>query len=366
MMAATGQGTTLAERKLRAGKRLIIGFDGTEISADSEALIRRIQPAGFVLFARNVVEPKQVAELNRALTSLIREDIPLMTVDQEGGRVQRIRAPATVWPSMREVGCAGQFTRALAAAQGRELRAMGFNLNFAPVADVDSNPDNPVIGDRSFGTEPADVAAHVAAYIEGLQSEGVLACAKHFPGHGDTDLDSHLALPLVPHTMERLKQVELPPFQAAIQAGVASVMTAHVVFPALEATWPSTLSPEIQRDLLRHQLGFGKILFTDDLEMKAVLDRYPLGDQVERSFRATVDLMLVCHTADLQMAFYEEMVRQQETAAPIEILAKQSFERLRRTKLMLGKSLDPVDLSVVGCDAHQRLADDVRARGANS
>ncbi len=362
-MPTVGESTSLAERKRRAGQRLVIGIAGKTVTSEVRELVRELQPAGFILFSRNVGDPVQVRDLNRALAELLPSDRPpILSVDQEGGRVQRIRAPATVWPSMRTVGRARSFTYRVAEAQGKELRAMGFNLNFAPVADVDSNPDNPVIGDRSFGTSPLDVGVHVSTYIMGLQGTGMMACAKHFPGHGDTDVDSHLALPVVDRSLESLQQTELPPFRAAVQAGVASIMTAHVVFPAIEKSWPSTLTPEIQKGILRDQIGFKRLLFTDDLEMKAVHERYALQDQVRRTYLGTVDLMLVCHTPSLQLDFFAELVKQQEQSREIEALAVQSHGRLSEARrIYLESALPAPGLDVVGSSEHLELADEVEA-----
>jgi beta-N-acetylhexosaminidase len=188
-VTAVGEMTSLADRKRRAGQRLVIGFAGPAVDDDLRRVARTIRPAGFILFGRNLVEPAQALELNRELASLCDPSVPaLLSVDQEGGRVQRVRAPATVWPPMRDVGRAEDLalTAQVSRAMALELRAMGFNLNFAPVCDVDSNPDNPVIGDRSFGRSPQDVAQQVVAFLTAHQDAGVIACAKHFPGHGDT------------------------------------------------------------------------------------------------------------------------------------------------------------------------------------
>lgn len=361
-MAPIGDSTTLAERKRRAGQRLVVGFSGRSVGSETRRLIRDLVPGGFCLFSRNITSPTQVRDLNRSLVSLLPTDRPpILSVDQEGGRVQRIRSPATVWPSMRVVGQARNYTAKVAEAQGKELRAMGFNLNFAPVADVDSNPANPVIGDRSFSRDPREVALHVATYTMALQGTGVMGCAKHFPGHGDTDVDSHLALPTVDRSLEALRETELPPFRSAVQAGVASVMTAHVVFPAWEPSWPSTLTPRIQREILRKEIGFKRLLFTDDLEMKAVRDRYPLTEQVRRTFEATVDIMLVCHTPSLQYAFFEEMVKQQEASRDIDVLAAQSAARLQEVRrIYMGSPLPAPGMEVVGSAAHLALADEVR------
>ncbi|MFK7928496.1 MAG: beta-N-acetylhexosaminidase [Myxococcota bacterium] len=363
-MTATGEHTSLAARKRRAGQRLVIGIDGHTVQPELKELVREIQPAGFILFARNVVEPAQVLALNRQLAELIPGDLPpLLSVDQEGGRVQRMRAPATVWPAMRVVGATSEWVAQVATALGLELRAMGFNLDYAPVADVDSNPNNPVIGDRSFGRDPEMVGRHVAEFTRALQATGIMACAKHFPGHGDTDLDSHHDLPVVDRDLAALRRTELPPFRHAIAAKVASIMTAHVVFPAWDAEWPATLTPRIQQQVLRDELGFDGVLFTDDLEMKAVADRYPLHEQVRRTFLATVDLMLACEKPELQLGLFEEMVNQQQDDLEIERLAVASATRTAAMRQRFSNPIAPTpDLSIVGCPAHQDLAHAIQER----
>jgi beta-N-acetylhexosaminidase len=185
-----------------------------------------------------------------------------VAIDQEGGLVQRLRAPLTVWPDMFSVGAAGNPARTeqVGRALGQELAALGIGWDFAPVLDVHTNPDNPVIGNRSFGTTPEAVAAHALAFWRGLRSAGVLGCGKHFPGHGDTHTDSHLELPVVDHPMERLRAVELAPFAAAARAGMEAIMTAHVLFPALDPDRPATLSRRVLTDLLRGELGFAGVM----------------------------------------------------------------------------------------------------------
>ncbi|MCA9712456.1 MAG: glycoside hydrolase family 3 protein, partial [Myxococcales bacterium] len=197
---------------------------------------------------------------------------------------------------------------AFADALARELVDLQIFLDFAPVVDVDTNPHNPVIGDRSFGREAARVARHAVAVIEGLQAGGVAACAKHFPGHGDTDVDSHLGLPRLPHALERLREVELPPFAAAVEAGVATIMTAHVVFEAIDPRRPATLSPDVMA-ILREQLRYDGVVFSDDLEMKAVADHYSPEQLVLGSLEAGVDAVLVCRQADLRQEVLARLER---------------------------------------------------------
>lgn len=366
-MSATGGATSLAERKRRAGQRLFIGVFGHDVTDETRRIVEEIQPGGYVLFARNVVVPEQVAGLNRALCELAPSTHPsLVAVDQEGGRVARIREPATTFPPMRAVGRADrpELTEKVGAVMARELRAMGFHVDFAPCADVDSNPDNPVIGDRSFGPDPERVGAHVAAYVRGMQKEGIVACAKHFPGHGDTDLDSHKALPTVDRPIEELRRTELPPFKAAVDAGVASVMTSHVMFPAWDPDWPCTLSDRILGPLLRDELGFDGLVFSDDLDMKAVADGWPIDVQVRRATEAGVDVLLCCNEPDRQLAVFEALVRLQEQSKAHErafVTAEGRLQGLRAR--FLGAKVSPVDLAEVGSEAHRSLADEVRARG---
>jgi beta-N-acetylhexosaminidase len=228
------------------------------------------------------------------------------------------------------------YDEALAAAAGRllgeECRSVGFDLDFAPVVDVDSNPQNPVIGDRSFGRSPEVVGRLGAALIKGLQATGVAACAKHFPGHGDTLQDSHRTLPHLPHDLERLKRIELPPFVAAARAGVATVMTAHVVFDALDPELPATMSSKVL-SLLKGSVGFRGPIVSDDLEMAAVAERWPMDEAAARSVAAGCDLLLVCHRSDRQALAIdglrcaaekssEARLRLQEAAAQVTALAE--------------------------------------------
>jgi len=310
-----------------------------------------------------VAEPAQVRDLNRELASLVSPHSPaLISIDQEGGRVQRVRA--TEWPAMRTVGNANMDTEKVAHALGTELRAMGFNLNFAPVADVDSNPANPVIGDRSFGSRASDVARHVIAWTKGQQAAGVIACAKHFPGHGDTDQDSHLELPRVEREGPDLEQLELVPFRAAVSAGVGSIMTAHVMFPAWDEEVPATMSERIIRGILRNKLGYHGVVFSDDLEMGAVRDRWTVHKQVRDATASTVDVFLCCRTPQLQLKVHEELIRCQESDQAQHQLTIDATRRVHalRERFLLGAG-PPPDLSVVGQHAFKELAQLVNSRG---
>lgn len=284
------------------GQLLFCGFEGTRLPEDLHDLIAAGRIGGVILFARNIESPEQLLALNREMLRAAPPETPLLiAIDQEGGRVQRLRGPWTEWPPMREVAASGDPTRSadVARALARELLDLGIALDFAPVVDVDTNASNPVIGDRSFSREADQVALHASHFIKAMQQAGVAACAKHFPGHGDTATDSHLELPLLTHDLERLRAIELPPFQAAVEAGVASIMTAHVLFPELDGDRPATVSRDVMA-LLRDDLGYDGVVFSDDLEMKAVADHYAPAFLVRGCLEARVDAVLVCRQAGLR------------------------------------------------------------------
>src|SRR3954469_20977567 len=291
-----------------AARCVFVGIKGTSPRPEALELIRR-GVGGVILFSRNVQDPAQVAELSRSQKAAASGPL-LICIDQEGGRVQRLRPPHwTAWPSMRRLGEIDQLGgvgavngTAVAERVGRmiadELAACGIDLDFAPVMDVDTNPKNPVIGDRSFGRDPRRVARLGVALAQGLERAGVASCVKHFPGHGDTSQDSHLTLPRLAHDPNRLWEVELVPFVAAARAGLASVMTAHVRFEAFDRL-PATLSP-LALQLLRRDVGFQGACISDDLEMKAIADTYGVVDGAELAISAGCDGVLVCHTLALQ------------------------------------------------------------------
>jgi beta-N-acetylhexosaminidase len=278
-----------------------VGFHGTTPSSELIELIHR-GVYGVILFARNILDAQQVAELVAELKRLAGRPL-VVSVDQEGGRVARLRAPQgfTELPPMRAIGATGDERTAyeVGALLGRELRAVGIDQDYAPVVDVDTNPANPVIGDRSFGSGAEDVGRMGAAVARGLQSAGVAACAKHFPGHGDTTQDSHKDLPRLAHSLDRLREVELLPFRRLSDAGVASMMTAHVVFDALDRVRPATMSGAVM-GLLRGECRYDGCVISDDLEMSAVAQHFPLEEAVTASVQAGVDALLVCHHADVQ------------------------------------------------------------------
>lgn len=351
----------------------MVGFDGQAASADVKRLIRDYGAAGVVLFARNVDSPEQVAELVRELQACARDaghDLPLLVaVDQEGGRVARLRSPWTEWPPLRALGRLGseEHARRMGEALGVELKACGIGCDFAPVVDVDTNPKNPVIGDRSFGDDPDLVGRLGAAMIRGLQGKGVVACAKHFPGHGDTDVDSHLALPAVDHSRSRLEDVELRPFRMAIEAHVATIMTAHVLVRELDDRLPATLSPVVIAGLLRKDMAFDGVIVSDDLEMKAVADRWRPGPAAVLAAEAGCDLIPVCKDPHAQVEAVEGLVRAVESEELSWKAMDAACERIRRVKeRFLLPYRDPIPKEArlaAGVGERVALAQEIAERG---
>jgi len=299
---------------------------------------------GVVLFARNLAEAEQVAQLVGDLKRAAGARKLLVAVDQEGGRVARLRAAHgfTELPPMRALGEADDvaLARQVGALLGRELRAVGIDQDYAPCVDVDTNPDNPVIGDRAFSRDPGRVSRLGAALAQGLQSEGVAACAKHFPGHGDTSQDSHVELPRLAHPMERLRRVELPPFEALARANVAAVMTAHVVFEALDPERPATLSARALR-VLRDEVRFDGCCISDDLEMKAVAERFPPEEVAPACVLAGVDALLVCHTAAVQHRAIDLVRRAVEDGRIPRDRLDEARARIARLLAFAGPPADP-------------------------
>jgi beta-N-acetylhexosaminidase len=276
---------------------LWIGFDGKIPTPEAARLIHQ-GVSGVILFARNVGTSDETRTLVRELKAIAPGPL-LLSVDQEGGRVARLTEGFTRFPALREIGGKSpDDVRAIGRQLGAEVSGAGFDIDLAPVVDVDSNPANPVIGERSFSRDPHVVASLGAAMIEGLQ-EHVAACAKHFPGHGDTDKDSHYDLPRLPHALDRLRACELVPFKAAVAARVACVMTTHVVFDALDPGVAATMSAPAIR-LLRDEVGFGGVCVSDCLEMKAISEHFGCGTAAVRAVSAGVDALLVSHTAEAQ------------------------------------------------------------------
>jgi len=348
------------------GRLAIVGFTGTSVPDDLRRVVAEFDLGGVIYFARNIVEPRQVAELSREVASLAR-DWPLwISVDQEGGRVARLRHPFTEWPPMATLGRSGDdaLVERFAGALAAELTAVGVNLDYAPVLDVRTNPANQVIGDRALADRAEVVARLGRVMVRALQTAGVAACGKHFPGHGDTVADSHDELPLVEHPPDRLEAVELEPFRAAIAEGVASIMTAHVLVQSVDDTRPASLSRTLVTDWLKVNLHFGGVVLCDDLGMKAVATR-PLGEVAVDAIGAGNDMVLLCNsTTEDQIVALEAVIHAAETG---QLPPKRLDDALVRQRLVKEQFLGrqparvQVALDVIGSAAHQAVAQEMAA-----
>jgi beta-N-acetylhexosaminidase len=300
--AATAQALarqTLARMTLeqKVGQVFMLGFEGASLNASNRALIQGLHLGGVTLFARNIDNGPQLARLDADLQT-IADPVPLfISVDQEGGLVVRVTDGATIFPGSMAIGATGDLAlaRQVAEASANELLAMGVNMDLAPDVDVNTNPLNPVIGVRSFGSNVDLVSQFGAETIRTIQASGVSAVAKHFPGHGDTAVDSHRDLPVVPHPLERLQSLELVPFKAATQAGVDGIMTAHLYLPQIEPQQdlPATLSRTVLTGMLREQLGFQGLILTDALDMDAIKKDRTAADAAVQAFEAGADMLLI-------------------------------------------------------------------------
>ncbi|WP_245575061.1 beta-N-acetylhexosaminidase [Chitinilyticum litopenaei] len=304
---------TLAQK---IGQLLMVGFDGLVPDAQIESLLDEEQVGGIILFRRNADTPEQVAALTRALQmrNAQASRVPLMiAMDQEGGMVARLETGMTPLPSAQAFAAAGSVAdcRRLTQLANAELRQLGVNVNFAPVLDVNNNPRNPVIGVRAYGSDAETVSRFGLAALQAIHAAGVLPVVKHFPGHGDTEVDSHLGLPLIAHGRQRLQDVELKPFAAALAAGAPAVMSAHVVFPAFEADrdTPSTCSHAVLTGLLREEMGFGGLVFTDCLEMEAIASGMGVVAGALAAFKAGADILLVSHRLERQRAVHAALLQ---------------------------------------------------------
>jgi len=351
------------------GRLLIAGFGGHQVPVELASLAREFGLGGVILFARNVAEPEQVAELCYESARLV-PDLPLwVSVDQEGGRVARLKAPFTEWPPMATLGRSGEVALAerFARALALELKATGITLDYAPVLDVATNPKNPVIGDRALADTAEDAGKLGAAIIRTMQAEGVAACGKHFPGHGDTSADSHLELPLLEHPPDRFRGVEFVPFRAAIKADVATIMTAHVFAPALDQERPATLSRRVVTELLRKELGYEGVILSDDLEMKAIANTYAVPEAAVMAIDAGCDGVLICSADyDTQARTLETLIKAVETDRLPYSRVDDALKRQQRAKerflgaAMVSRPANAKALrQVIGRDEHRAIADEM-------
>ncbi|MFD2925197.1 glycoside hydrolase family 3 protein [Halobacillus naozhouensis] len=351
------------------------GENVTEMLPEIEQIVKEYHLGGVILFRENVVTTEQTAKLVADYQAAAEKYGLLMAIDQEGGIVTRLQS-GTDMPGNMALGAtrSSELSYDVGQAIGEELSALGINMNLAPVLDVNNNPDNPVIGVRSFGESPELVADLGVAYTEGLQSTGVAATAKHFPGHGDTAVDSHLGLPEVPYDKERLMKVELYPFQQAMDAGIDAIMTAHVTFPKIDDTkviskkdgtkisLPATLSPKVLTGLMREDMGYDGVIITDALNMNAITEHFGSVDAVIRAVKAGTDIVLMPVGLEQVVKGLLEAVESGEISVD---RIEESVERILTLKLNRGviksetaTNMDEVLANarqVVGSDAHKQV-----------
>lgn len=347
-----------------------MGLRGPTLTQDEAEFIVTNNIGGVVLFARNVETPEQVHTLCSAIQNLrhkTRDKLPLFIgVDQEGGRVARMKAPFTQWPPLSFVGKLDSTSVAFrfALSMGTELRAVGINLDFAPCVDVFSNPKNTVIGDRALSADPEVVAKLASALVRGYIKSGIIPCAKHFPGHGHTVIDSHEGLPVENADLEQLRKVDLVPFKKVFRARLDMVMTAHIKFPNIDPDWPATLSEKFIKGIAREELRYRNLIITDDLDMKALAANFKLEEIPVQALKAGCDLLLYCNEFDhpgLALEALKKAVKDQVLSAK---QIDDSFNRVVELKKDMLANPDPEPFAkistLIGHEDHQRLADAIR------
>ncbi len=359
------------------GQLLWVGFEGTSLPAFLAKDLAAGRFGGVTLFYRNLAYSTasdkgekllaidQLLDLNASLRAAISSgQAPLfISVDQEGGRVQRVRDPATRWPPMLGIGSLGddatQVAEQVGAALGAELAVTDFDINFAPVLDINTNPDNPIIGDRAFSTEPKRAAELALAFARGMSSADILPCGKHFPGHGDTSEDSHLQLPRIDRDRQGLEAIELLPFRRAAEVRLPILMTAHVIFSAIDDKLPATLSPSVVGSLLRDEIGYQGLVVSDDLDMKAIAEHYGIAEAAERAILAGCDVLLLCRNRDHQLAAYEGLIHAAEKRSELRMrigAAAKRVHHLKRDHFRSRSSTLGQPQSILGTSAHRLLA----------
>jgi beta-N-acetylhexosaminidase len=318
----------------QVGQLLLVGLEGETIAPGEQLLCEEYGFGGFVLFERNCRAAEQIAALCRNLWASAVAIPPFIAIDHEGGRVHRLPAPFRHFPTAAVIGRTKSADLAHRAgyAAAEELALVGINLNFAPVLDIHANGENSIIGDRAFAADPNVVITTAWSWAEGLRQGGIIACGKHFPGHGAADKDSHFDLPIIVKSAQELTTHELVPFAYACRNGIEALMTAHVLYPALDPQRPATLSEKIITGLLRHQMGYGGVVFSDDMHMRAISDRYGAGEAAYASLRAGVDMLLFCHDLCRAAEVCEFLCAQSEKEAALRHRIDESYGRVTELK----------------------------------
>ena len=343
------------------GQLFMVGIPRPTLDNQTRVLLRELRPGGIILFRRNYSDPETLVTLCAELHSLFSDSRPLIAIDHEGGRVNRLNPPFTHFPAMVNVGLTNSVDLAyrVGLAMGQELRSVGIDLDFAPVLDVLTNPANTVIGDRAFSTDPYQVAQFGQAQAQGLRDAGIIPCGKHFPGHGGTLLDSHEDLPRDERSKEELLRVDLYPFQQAINEGLDMIMTAHVLYPTLDPDFPATVSRKILTGLLRQQLGFNGVIITDDLEMGAVVRHSTIDQAIINALTAGADMLLVCHKIELAIAARDACVQAVTSGAILQTRIEEAAQRISALKIAHQQRQFPVSESLGGHE-HAQLVEEIQ------
>src|SRR5262245_17890889 len=349
----------------KIGQMFLVGCQGEHLTREEQLIFSQYPFGGVVLFKRNCCEPGQIHALCHSLWLSASEIAPFIAIDQEGGRVHRLPAPFTHFPAAARIGETRnpELAYRLGRATAEELALIGVNLDFAPVLDVNANTKNPIIGDRAFGADPNQVTEISWAWTRGLRNGGIIPCGKHFPGHGSTDKDSHFDLPIVTKSLDEMKTVELPPFVDACRNRIEALMTAHVLYAALDPKLAATLSQKIVTGLLRHELGYDGVVFSDDMEMKAITNDYGAGDAAALAVRAGVDVLLFCHEVERAIQAFEFLRDEAERDPSVRAQIENSYRRITDLKRRYLKNFTGVTETEIAARlvemGHQRLIDKI-------
>ncbi|AAO36651.1 beta-N-acetylhexosaminidase [Clostridium tetani] len=331
----------------KIGQLLIVGFDGYEANKNIESLIKKNYVGGVILFGNNIRSAEQTMKLTNSLKSInSKNKIPLfISVDEEGGRVSRMPKELEKLPSNKIIGEINNSNLSYNIGKiiSKELTCLGFNMNFAPILDINSNLQNPVIGDRSFGNNPNLVTRLGIKTMEGLREGNIIPVIKHFPGHGDTSVDSHVGLPLINHDMKRLKEFELIPFKEAINNNADVVMISHILLPKIDSSYPATMSKIIIKDVLRNDLKFNGVVITDDMTMSAITKNFDISNAAIKSINAGTDIILICHGYDNEIYVINSIKEAVENNIITEDKINESVYRILKLKEKYKISNDTVD-----------------------
>lgn len=320
----------------KLGQMIMVGLNGYVVDNAARQMLESYHVGGFILYGSNVESQEQLLALTNSLKSINSANkLPLfISVDEEGGRISRMPKELKDIPTNKEIGKINneEFSYKIGGLLAAEVKAFGFNMDFAPVLDINSNPKNPVIGDRAFGADERVVSNLGVQTMKGIEASGVIPVVKHFPGHGDTSVDSHVGLPSVDNDLERLKSFELIPFANAIENGADVVMAAHILLPKIDGENPATMSKAIITDILREQMNYDGVVITDDMTMGAIIKNYEIGAASVKSVEAGSDIILVAHGNDNALAVLEKMKEAVEQGLVSEERINESVYRILKLK----------------------------------